>query len=464
MHTVGAVSPAVTMGNVTLSGWWRLTNLALASELIETNDATAVSNLNCAIFMNGSQVAWSVTNAAGSRVSINPASGFMVANVWTHLGITWDGTTIRAYVNGVQVASTAGPAGPFPNWSDLQIGPAEGQIQDCLFFNAKLSDAEMAGLYAKRFPTQQLANLQLHIPIFTGSSANWGHDYSGKGRNFTNVNTPTDGTSVPPAAWGDDGTQVILLPDGGGTPATGAGQTVFNGSGAASVAVAEVGAGQTVFNGSGVQSSAVAESGTGQTVFNGTGVPTVATAAVADGRTVFNGSGVQTAAVAASADGRTLFNGTGAPAVAVATAGTGATVFNGSGNPTVAIAAAGDGRTLFNASAATGAAGTGNTVFNGSGNPTVSIAAVGAGQTVLNGSSTASSALAVAAQGIGQTTFNGSATASVAVAASADGRTLFNGTSTADTGGGGGPSVAARGPSPGNRRHTVLYGTRRRVR
>lgn len=67
---------------------------------------------------------------------------------WTRCVGVYDGTNIRAYVNGVQVATAAaaaivytnteGAIGYLPNWSYLK-----GSIDDACFFNRALSDAEI---------------------------------------------------------------------------------------------------------------------------------------------------------------------------------------------------------------------------------------------------------------------------------------------------------------------------------
>jgi hypothetical protein len=71
-------------------------------------------------------------------------------NAWTHLATTFDGTTIRFFVNGAQVASVAQTSPLSPTADTLQIGadayPAEyfaGLIDEVRIYNRALSPAEI---------------------------------------------------------------------------------------------------------------------------------------------------------------------------------------------------------------------------------------------------------------------------------------------------------------------------------
>ena len=46
----------------------------------------------------------------------------MVANVWTHLAVTYDGTTVRLFVNGVQVRTQSAPGAAMTTAGVLRIG------------------------------------------------------------------------------------------------------------------------------------------------------------------------------------------------------------------------------------------------------------------------------------------------------------------------------------------------------
>lgn len=439
----------IALGNNTLAVWFNWDDVNVAGyEAIEINSTIGGLFFGSAIVLSGDQIEYLQRS---STDQLQVLSGVINADQWYHAAVTYDGTIMRAYLNGVEIGNDAsGLTGLRGNWSDVQVGPGLGNLQDAVFYTEALSAEEIQQLYAQRVPRRR-ANLRYWLPLFPG--ANRVVDYSGNGFNFSNADAPADATITgPPALWGPRSPQVVLS-SGTSVAADGDGRTLFNGSGARTAAVAAVADGRTVFNGSGARTASAAKAGDGRTLFNGaasatTGAPAdgrtvfngagaraVAVATAADGRTAFNGSATATAARAAAADGRTLFNGSATPAVGRAVSADGRTVFNGSGARVVSVAATGDGRTLFDglSSAAAGLFANGETLFNGSATATTSVAKAGDGRTLFNGAGVATSGVA----GIGQTLFNGAGSPSVAFSVVGDGRTLFNGSGTVAGGGGG---------------------------
>ena len=70
-------------------------------------------------------------------------------NTWTHLAVTYDGSTLVFYSNGVQVASTA-VSGPIPpSTQSLQIGASQfgeyfqGRIDEVRIYDRALSAPEI---------------------------------------------------------------------------------------------------------------------------------------------------------------------------------------------------------------------------------------------------------------------------------------------------------------------------------
>src|SRR5439155_665278 len=88
------------------------------------------------------------TFTAGNQNTVGP-SGLAVAT-WTHLAATFDGATVRLYVNGVQVASQAQTAPLAATTGALQIGADgytgenfAGRIDEVRIYNRALSAAEI---------------------------------------------------------------------------------------------------------------------------------------------------------------------------------------------------------------------------------------------------------------------------------------------------------------------------------
>src|SRR5262245_30746986 len=77
------------------------------------------------------------------------ATAALTANTWTHLAATYDRTTIRLYVNGVQVASAAQTAAISTSNAALTIGANtygeyfNGLVDEVRIYNRALTAAEI---------------------------------------------------------------------------------------------------------------------------------------------------------------------------------------------------------------------------------------------------------------------------------------------------------------------------------
>ena len=85
----------------------------------------------------------------GSDVALN-GTGVLPANTWTYLAATYDGTTLRLYVNGVQVASQAQTGAITTSTNPLQIGGDslygqffQGTIDEVRIYNVALTAAQI---------------------------------------------------------------------------------------------------------------------------------------------------------------------------------------------------------------------------------------------------------------------------------------------------------------------------------
>ena len=77
-------------------------------------------------------------------------TGAVPTNAWTHLAATYDGSTLRFYVNGVQVGSKTGVSAIAASTGSLRIGGNgvwgeyfRGLIDDVRIYNRPLTASEI---------------------------------------------------------------------------------------------------------------------------------------------------------------------------------------------------------------------------------------------------------------------------------------------------------------------------------
>ena len=104
-------------------------------------------------YMEGSSDSGAVPAAGGTFGSGGAnafGTGALAVNTWTHLATTYDGATLRLYVNGTQVASTAATGSLATSVNPLQIGGDSifgqnfaGMIDEVRIYNAALTPAQI---------------------------------------------------------------------------------------------------------------------------------------------------------------------------------------------------------------------------------------------------------------------------------------------------------------------------------
>lgn len=302
---VRAGNQGIAFSAVTLSVWARLDNTSFDYETIEINNSNGTVFFTAAITVFSGSWAFHITNTAGTRVSyLGPA---VSVNTWTHLALTFNGTTMVSYINGAQVDSRAGPAGPYGNWADIQVGPALGYLSDALFFTAACTPEEILQFCRWRKP-KRVANLRHWLPCFNGAAQRL-VDYSGNALNFTAGGTPADVTTTDPGVpWGDGGSKILLPPASSGTAISAAGSTVSTGSAQITKSVAITAAGVTSSTGAAAFATDLKASGLTQS----TGGASVTRAQLisAAGLTQSTGAAGPTKSAVITASGLTLSSGT----------------------------------------------------------------------------------------------------------------------------------------------------------
>lgn len=143
---------------------------------------------------------------------LNSPSASMKVNQWHHVAGTWDGTTQRVYVNGVQVGSRSFTGTISSGAYDVRIGAMtyspggirdfDGQIDEVRIWNQAISQTNLRDWMCKKLDgTHPQDTALIAHYTFDETTGNAAADSSGNNFNGTLVGTPTRQTSG--AAIGD---------------------------------------------------------------------------------------------------------------------------------------------------------------------------------------------------------------------------------------------------------------------
>ena len=436
---------------------------------------------------------WSMyrSSSTGFTVEECPTTGYVADGVWRHFAMTYDGTNIRSYIDGVLQNTVASTLTRVTDTTATTITLALGGryvMCDVMFFNRQLTAEELAKLSRQRSPAgiARGSDLFAWYPLFADDFL---RDYSGVG----NTLAPNAGTGTAPAAdnedpgvpWGPRRSRIVVpnaVPiaitgdgttntSGAGTLAkgiaiTGAGASVTDGAATLAKAIAVAGTGATTTAGAATLAKAVAMAATGAAVTDGAGTLAKAIPLSGGGQAVTDGSAVLGKGIAITGDGETETEGDGTLSSATVTAitGAGATVTDAAGQLVAAAALAGSGETVTAgaglAVAAGAVSGVGATVTDASGSLGKLVLLSGAGATTTDGSGAAVAAGALS--GAAQTVTDGSGVISLASVLAGDGLTITGGFGTLS---GGTPADDGLGDALAEfQRRMVAVAARRRAR
>jgi hypothetical protein len=167
----GSVSSAVT-----LEAWGNPATLAQPTQ--STLIATAFQSHNWVSVLPTGALSVSL-QIGGSQQQLTSAPNAVVAGAWHHVVVTYDGATIIAYVNGVQVGTLAGLSGAVDlvgtldrfvigRYSQVAGSGFNGRIDEVALYAAALPGARVAAHYALRTASAPLAAGILRTVEFSG--------------------------------------------------------------------------------------------------------------------------------------------------------------------------------------------------------------------------------------------------------------------------------------------------------
>jgi hypothetical protein len=159
---------------VTIAGWVNPTDVNKTRTLFRKRDDASSSAF--ALVLNDQRYQFVVNLGKGKAATV-VAPKKAKAGVWTHVGATYDGTTLRLYVDGVEVdhakaRGTIAPApGPLLLGNDGSCRLFTGALDTVLFDARALSADEMLALTCLHRPASIVATPARSAPTSTGQTA-----------------------------------------------------------------------------------------------------------------------------------------------------------------------------------------------------------------------------------------------------------------------------------------------------
>lgn len=197
-------TPTVVMGSFTLACRVYTADITTANQQPIILDGTGGCTTVIQLDTGTTPPAWLMfltNNAVTAFPGVTGPSNVTI-NTWYHLCLTYDGTTITAYVNGVSVGTNAPGAltrtGNWLNW----VSPSAwiGSMQDVVGYNVALNAAEVLQLASNRKPGHRTGIL-VDVPMLTLTGAEV--NYAGTGVNLVQAGTvPTAGLDTAGIPYG----------------------------------------------------------------------------------------------------------------------------------------------------------------------------------------------------------------------------------------------------------------------
>ena len=163
-------------GGVTVAAWFNPTSVNQTRTLFRKRDDGSSSAF--ALVLNGGKYQFVVNLGNGKAASVI-APTKVKANSWAHVGATYDGTWLRLYLNGKEVASqravgSVAPAiGPFLMGNDGSKRLFAGLLDEAFFDARALSAAEVLALTCLRQPVTVAATPPSSAPTTSGVPASF---------------------------------------------------------------------------------------------------------------------------------------------------------------------------------------------------------------------------------------------------------------------------------------------------
>ena len=177
-------------GALSIDAWVNPSNLSGDRGIVEKTVGGGV-NTQYSLYLQGGSVVFRLIKVPGVQHATLVSDSLVPLNAWTHIAATWDGATMKMFVNGVQQSRmfdltgtiNGGEGSTLIGKQGSNINHFEGLIDELEIFNRALSSQEVSAIYladsaGKCKPASMPTPTPTPTPSTCGSAYNAVSDFS----------------------------------------------------------------------------------------------------------------------------------------------------------------------------------------------------------------------------------------------------------------------------------------------
>lgn len=145
-------------GNITVCAWVLFDSVPTSSKGILSKYTTVSDQRSWLLYRTSSEWRLLISPDGTNGFTISSSSSSVSASQWYHIAGVYDGSTIKLYLDGVEVDSTSYTGGVYNSSTNVLIGDyqgvafIDGSVTQPMIFDSALSASDIAEIYNNGIP------------------------------------------------------------------------------------------------------------------------------------------------------------------------------------------------------------------------------------------------------------------------------------------------------------------------